>query len=65
MPFIFEPLVRGHGSDSAGHSIGLGLFIARAIAAAHGGEIQVSSSAALGTTFKVLLPRSVSAKLPR
>jgi signal transduction histidine kinase len=65
MPFIFEPLVRGHDGDTSGHSIGLGLFIARAIAAAHGGEIQVSSSPALGTTFEVLLPRTISPKLPR
>src|SRR4051794_15925155 len=31
LPFVFEPLARGR-RESAGHSIGLGLFIARAIA---------------------------------
>jgi signal transduction histidine kinase len=56
MPLIFEPLARGQG-DTAGHSIGLGLFIARAIVSAHGGNIQVSSSAAAGTTFTVALPK--------
>jgi signal transduction histidine kinase len=28
LPVVFEPLARGHG-DTGGHSIGLGLFIAR------------------------------------
>ena len=58
MPVIFEPLARGQ-ADGVGveHSIGLGLFIARAIVSAHGGEIHVSSSRAVGTTFKLLLPK--------
>jgi signal transduction histidine kinase len=56
LPFVFEPLARGHG-ESAGRSIGLGLFIARTIVSAHGGSIQVSSSAAAGTTFTVALPK--------
>jgi signal transduction histidine kinase len=57
LPFVFEPLARGRG-DSAGHSIGLGLFIARAIVSAHGGDIRVSSSADAGTTFTVALPKA-------
>jgi signal transduction histidine kinase len=57
LPLLFEPLARGRG-DSAGHSIGLGLFIARAIVSAHGGDIQVSSSADAGTTFTVALPKA-------
>jgi signal transduction histidine kinase len=57
LPVVFEPLVRGSG-ESAGHSIGLGLFIARAIVSAHGGDIQVSSSADAGTTFTVTLPKA-------
>lgn len=56
LPVVFEPLARGHG-ETAGHSIGLGLFIARAIVLAHGGDIQVSSSADAGTTFTVSLPK--------
>jgi signal transduction histidine kinase len=57
LPFVFEPLARGRGK-SAGHSIGLGLFIARAIVSAHGGHIEVSSSADAGTTFTVVLPKA-------
>jgi signal transduction histidine kinase len=53
---IFEPLARG-ASDDATQSIGLGLFIARAIVSAHGGEIRVRSAEGVGTTFEVLFPR--------
>ena len=59
LPVVFEPLARGHG-ETAEHSIGLGLFIARAIVLAHGGDIQVSSSADAGTTFTVSLPKAYS-----
>jgi signal transduction histidine kinase len=58
---IFNPLVRG---SSAGHaktnrpgSIGLGLYIARAIAESHGGTINVTSSQEAGTAFTMRLPR--------
>jgi signal transduction histidine kinase len=57
LPFVFEPLARGHG-DNSGHSIGLGLFIARTIVSAHGGNIQVTSTAEAGTTFTVALPKA-------
>jgi signal transduction histidine kinase len=57
LPFVFEPLTRGH-RDGAGHNIGLGLFIARAIVSAHGGDIQVISSSETGTTFTVMLPKA-------
>jgi signal transduction histidine kinase len=56
IPCIFEPLSRGRDESAAG-SLGLGLFIARAIVSAHGGDIRVTSSSAAGTTFKVTLPR--------
>jgi signal transduction histidine kinase len=57
LPYVFEPLARGR-AEGASHSIGLGLFIARAIVAAHGGHIQVSSSADTGTTFTISLPKA-------
>ena len=46
-----SPQYRRHGS------IGLGLYIAREVVAAHGGTIDVKSSADAGTTFTVRLPR--------
>jgi PAS domain S-box-containing protein len=52
---IFEPFRRG--TKAAGEGLGLGLYIARHIAEAHGGRISVESSAERGTTFKVWLPR--------
>jgi signal transduction histidine kinase len=37
--------------------MGLGLFIAREIAEAHGGSLTVESDATSGTVFSVRLPR--------
>ena len=56
LPAVFEPLARGYGETDE-HSIGFGLFIARVIVSAHGGNIRVSSSADTGTTFTVSLPK--------
>ena len=58
LPLVFEPLARGR-TESAPHSLGLGLFIARAIVSAHGGHIQVNSSPDAGTTFTVGLPKAL------
>jgi signal transduction histidine kinase len=57
---IFDPLVRGTSADPRRRrpgSIGLGLYIAREVAAAHGGTIEVTSTAEAGTAFTVRLPR--------
>ncbi|PIG26889.1 phospho-acceptor domain-containing protein [Janthinobacterium sp. 35] len=58
---IFDPLVQlaisdDHKAPNA-TSIGLGLFIAREIASAHGGTIGAESSLESGTIFTVRLPR--------
>jgi signal transduction histidine kinase len=56
---IFEPLKRGSAQgdkhDAQG-GLGLGLFIVREIAEAHGGEVEVRSGGG-ETTFAVCLPR--------
>ena len=57
LPYVFEPLARGR-VEGGSHSIGLGLFIARAIVSAHSGHIQVSSSTDTGTTFTITLPKA-------
>jgi signal transduction histidine kinase len=54
--FIFEPYRRADGSHRTGRGLGLGLFIVREIARAHGGEVTVKSDDA-GTSFVVRLPR--------
>ncbi len=56
MSAIFEPMVRGTPENSAARSVGLGLFIVRAIADAHGGKVKVRSSAEAGTTFEFSFP---------
>jgi signal transduction histidine kinase len=63
---IFNPLVQlevasaDHGRPST--SIGLGLFIAREITHAHGGSIDVQSTAGEGTVFTVRIPRLLTAQ---
>ena len=58
---LFEPFRRGAdatGTAARQEGLGLGLYIVRAIVLAHGGTVDVASSAAAGTTFTVHLPRS-------
>ena len=57
---IFDPMVRGGTPDGTTRSVGLGLFIVRAIAVAHGGEVAVTSTAA-GTEFALEFPAGTPA----
>lgn len=65
---IFDPLVRGssaeHPKANRPGSIGLGLYIARAIVESHSGTIMVTSSQEAGTVFTIRLPRE-SVKEPK
>jgi PAS domain S-box-containing protein len=57
-PHLFEPMRRGEGTTARTRgSVGLGLFIVKQVALAHGGDVDVQSSAEEGTTFTVRLPR--------
>jgi signal transduction histidine kinase len=56
LPRIFEPFRSGRHYASRGKGLGLGLFIANAIARAHGGDLQVDSSDG-ETMFRLVLPR--------
>jgi PAS domain S-box-containing protein len=61
LPIIFEPFRSGgdkKGERSSG--LGLGLYISQQIVVAHGGSIQVSSTAQEGTRFSIRLPRGAS-----
>jgi PAS domain S-box-containing protein len=60
LPHIFEPFRRGRVDRGTSGGLGLGLFITAEIVRAHGGTIHVASTAADGTTFTVVLPRSNS-----
>ena len=54
---LFEPFRRGDDERTQRRKgLGLGLYIAVQIAAAHGGNIRVRSDASSGTTFSVRLP---------
>jgi signal transduction histidine kinase len=60
---MFEPFCRGSALRDASNArgLGLGLYIASEIVRAHGGTIDVESTAERGTTFTVRLPRRAAA----
>ena len=58
LPRLFEPFHPGRDYTRRGEGLGLGLFIAKAIARAHGGGVEFDSSAD-STTFRLVLPRRV------
>ena len=58
---LFEPLVRGVGAVNGGYNLGLGLYVVREIASAHGGSVEVQSDEVSGTVFSVQLPRDGTA----
>jgi signal transduction histidine kinase len=53
---IFEKFGRANVGEHAKPGTGLGLFIARSIAEAHGGALEVRSSPGRGATFRLSLP---------
>lgn len=57
---IFDPFRRGQRRTDA-RGLGLGLYIVEQIALAHGGRVEVVSSDAGGTTFRVSLRRQDAA----
>jgi signal transduction histidine kinase len=56
IPTLFEAFTRAAPSSQHRTGLGLGLFIAREIVRAHGGEVTVQTSDEL-TAFEVVLPR--------
>jgi signal transduction histidine kinase len=57
VPRLFAPFCRGQASAEAVAGMGLGLYIVKEIATAHGGAVEVRSEVGYGTTFKLRLPR--------
>lgn len=58
LPRVFEPFTttKSTGDRRGKHGMGLGLAIVKRIVQHHHGEIQVTSAAGQGTTFRVYLP---------
>jgi two-component system CheB/CheR fusion protein len=56
LPAIFSRFFQADGPSRGQHGLGLGLYIAREIVAAHGGALDVSSVLGEGATFTVRLP---------
>ncbi len=54
---VFDPLMSSRINEQQSTNLGLGLYVAKAIAEAHAGSIAVDSSEEHGTTFTVRLPR--------
>ena len=55
LPLVFERFYRADSARTE-EGLGLGLSIARQIAEAHGGTIEVRSKVGVGSTFVLLLP---------
>jgi two-component system sensor histidine kinase BaeS len=62
LPHIFDRFFRGR--DARARGSGIGLTVARELARAHGGEVDVSSEPGRGTTFIVQLPASPTPRPP-
>jgi signal transduction histidine kinase len=63
LPMLFDPFRGSRQRPDASRGLGLGLYIVKEIANAHGGSIDVSSSDTEGTTFVLSLPRRTSRSL--
>ncbi|NTX35853.1 response regulator [Myxococcus sp. CA033] len=64
VPVLFNPFRQGQHAQRrvAGGGLGLGLYIVEQIVRSHGGTVSVRSSEAEGTTFTVVLPRSMTSQ---
>jgi len=64
LPFIFEPFYRGKNKYERGRGSGLGLTFCKRIMESHQGDITVSSTEGVGTTFILKFPLPLQAAKP-
>ena len=66
LPHVFDRFVTGdsHGPLRSGGGLGLGLYLAKRIAAAHGGDLTVESAPGKGARFTLTLPGPESGAAP-
>ena len=62
--FIFEPFYRSPTGSRFPQGMGLGLSIARGIAAAHGGRLVLEHSSVEGSRFALFLPLGMASEDP-
>jgi len=56
LPMLFDPFMRAE-SGGKRHGHGLGLYVVDQVVKAHGGAVRVDSTTAIGTSFRIELPR--------
>ncbi|MDQ3410548.1 MAG: ATP-binding protein [Chloroflexota bacterium] len=61
VPHLFSRFFQAEETRSVQGGLGLGLYIAREIVVAHGGDLDVESTVGEGTTFRVRLPAAAAA----
>jgi signal transduction histidine kinase len=64
LPHLFNPFSVHKRSQMRSDGLGLGLYIVQQIALAHGGGVEAESDGALGTVFRVHLPRITKVAAP-
>lgn len=68
LPHVFDRFRTGNngaktGAGRSARGTGLGLALVRAVANAHGGQVQVRSAPGEGTEFEIVLPLAIEAEL--
>ncbi|HEY0159744.1 MAG TPA: HAMP domain-containing sensor histidine kinase [Thermoanaerobaculia bacterium] len=62
---IFDPYYRAKFSDTTTRrGAGLGLTLVQQILASHGGQVELDSTPGVGSTFRLLFPRSLESSAP-
>jgi len=64
LPHLFERYYRGRAQGKTRRGLGLGLYIAHALAEMHGGTLSATSAMGVGSTFELWLPQPEQAEHP-